>query len=110
MEGSGYADFGFLWEHGEVRSRIECPFHQDGNASLGGSFRNYLWSCGLPCAVGQHLDLQHPQEHGDCGWGVERIRSLDSTLITPKSSLFAEAAQICCISCRIFAEEIHLFS
>lgn len=65
MESSGYADFGFLWVHGEVRSRIECPSHHDGNAR----FRNYLWSRGLPCAVGQGLDLQHPQEHQDHRYG-----------------------------------------
>lgn len=78
MEHSGYADFAFLWEHGEVRSRIECPSHQDGNAS----FRNYLWSCGLPRAGGQELHLQHPQQHWDCRCGQEQTQSLGSPLIT----------------------------
>lgn len=81
MEHSGYADFGFLREHGEVRSRIECPFRRDGNAT----FRNYLWSCGLPRAVGQDLDLQHPQEHWDCRCGQEQPRNGSNPLVLHSS-------------------------
>lgn len=73
MADSGYADFGFTEERRKVKSRIECPFDADENASPRASLREYLLTklaqpCSLWVRTWVHL---HYQKLSDGQRGLE---------------------------------------